>query len=119
MWPSWLLIRIGVFLAVFFTAVFIGCRRADSDSVAPTVAKPAATLPDQQLKPQLIGETAKRPPWIAHVAAVDLDRDGLLDVLACEAQENQILWLRQTSRGVFAESVIGSGLKAPVHVEAG
>lgn len=68
--------------------------------------------------PQPIGASVESPPWIAHVLAVDLDRDGQLDVLACEAQKNQLLWLRQTAPGVFEESILASDLRAPVHVDA-
>lgn len=67
---------------------------------------------------QPIGAPVDAPPWISHVVAVDLDRDGQLDVLACEAQKNQVVWLRQTAPGTFEESVLASGLRAPVHVEA-
>lgn len=64
-----------------------------------------------------IGEMPSGPPWIAHLIAVDLDRDGLVDVVACEAQENRILWLRQFPRGVFSEVAIPAEINAPVHVE--
>ncbi len=67
--------------------------------------------------PDAIGLPVKGNPWIAHLRACDLDGDGLLDVLACEAQENQVLWLRQTERGHFAEQVLPATVKAPVHVE--
>lgn len=93
-----------------------GCERAAAlRPAAPRPAAPAA--PERLLQPQAIGASASRPPWIAHVTTVDLDRDGLLDVVACEAQDNQVLWLRQTSRGMFAEQVIASDLRAPVRAE--
>jgi hypothetical protein len=38
-------------------------------------------------------------------------------VIACEAQANQVLWLRQTETGSFEERVIATGMKAPVHAE--
>lgn len=70
-----------------------------------------------ELHATAIGKTFSRPPWIAHVTTVDLDRDGRLDVLACEAQDNQILWLRQITPGRFEETVIASDLRAPVRVD--
>jgi len=65
-----------------------------------------------------IGAPVGDMPWVAHVRAVDLDQDGLLDALACEAKHNQILWLRQTSPGHFEEIILAENMRAPVHVEA-
>jgi hypothetical protein len=56
-------------------------------------------------------------PQIAHVAIVDLDRDGLSDVLVCDSFRNIVTWIRQAPRGTFTESVI-AGVSAPAHVEA-
>src|SRR5262245_34259046 len=56
-------------------------------------------------------------PQIAHVAIVDLDRDGLSDVLVCDSFRNVVTWIRQAPRGTFTESVI-AGVSAPAHVEA-
>jgi hypothetical protein len=55
---------------------------------------------------------------MAHLIAVDLDQDGRLDVLACDAREDEVIWLRNLGDGRFEESVIASQLRAPVHVEA-
>ncbi|MEX0322703.1 MAG: FG-GAP repeat domain-containing protein [Puniceicoccaceae bacterium] len=57
-------------------------------------------------------------PWIAHVRAVDLDQDGLMDIIFCEAKHNQVNWLRQTAPEVFEEIVLAEDMRAPVHVEA-
>ena len=97
-----------------------GCDRPSKPAVtvAHPAAKPAVVADLSYLKPQEIGAPIGRPPWIANVCPVDLDKDGLVDVLACEAQVNQVMWVRQTSRGVFEEKVIASDLRAPVHVEA-
>ena len=50
--------------------------------------------------------------------AVDLDQDGLLDVVFCESRQNKVIWLRQYPRGVFTEKVLAENMRAPVHVEA-
>lgn len=118
MWPRWVRAPVTFCSVAVFGALATGCRRAPPVA-ADAAPRRIATQTALEMHPRAIGAAAaSRPPWIAHVAAVDLDRDGLLDVLACEAQENQLLWLRQTSPGVFNEQVIASGLKAPVHVEA-
>jgi hypothetical protein len=42
-------------------------------------------------------------PQIAHVAIVDLDRDGLNDVLVSDSFRNIVSWIRQAPRGTFTE----------------
>jgi hypothetical protein len=95
------------------------CSRGDSSrspAQSTATARPSAKV-GLQLRPEPIGAAIGRPPWIAHVTTVDLDHDGRLDVLACEAQDNQVVWLRQLPIGGFEEKVVGMNLKAPVHVE--
>lgn len=76
-------------------------------------------IPDlSYLRPQHVGPVKGEPPWIANVLPVDLDKDGLLDVVYCEARKSQVIWLRQTSRGIFEEKILASHLRAPVHVTA-
>ncbi|MCC5025043.1 MAG: VCBS repeat-containing protein [Candidatus Synoicihabitans palmerolidicus] len=66
---------------------------------------------------QTIGrESTGHPAWMAHVVAVDLDQDGLMDAVAVESQDYEVLWLRQVSAGVFEERVVGVDLRAPVQV---
>ena len=101
-------------------AVAGGCRpqeKAPPNTTAPT--SNTAPVPDlSYLRPQPIGAPIGQPPWIAHVLPVDLDHDGLMDLVFCEAQENQVIWLRQSAGGAFEEKVLASNLRAPVHVEA-
>lgn len=80
----------------------------------PRAPSPPAT---SLLRGEPIGAAAQRPPWIAHVTSVDLDRDGRLDVVACEAQDNEVRWLRQSAPGRFEEKMLAAGLKAPVRAE--
>jgi hypothetical protein len=96
----------------------VGCeRRNDVSARSSKSADVTRAGSDIRFGATPIGAAIARPPWIAHVSAVDLDRDGLLDVVACEAMENRIVWLRQVKRGVFEETTIGADLRAPVHVE--
>ena len=106
--------------ALGLLAAFAGCRAERPRSAAaapppPTRLSPVADL--ALLRPKEISAGIGRPPWIAHVNTVDLDRDGRLDVLFCEAQENQVIWLRQIANDTFDEIVLASDLRAPVHVE--
>ncbi len=56
-------------------------------------------------------------PLVAHVAVVDLDRDGLGDIIVCDALRGVVGWIRQSPRGVFTERTIAK-VTAPAHVEA-
>jgi hypothetical protein len=75
--------------------------------------------PSRFLKSMPIGAaiTDKDRPMVANVNAVDLDQDGMLDVVACVVHENRVVWLRQYPRGVFTETQIGSEIRAPAHAE--
>lgn len=53
-------------------------------------------------------------PVITHVAVADLDQDGLLDVVVCDALAHTVSWIRQSSRGVFAEETVADIL-GPAH----
>ncbi|OGD18676.1 MAG: hypothetical protein A2W03_08770 [Candidatus Aminicenantes bacterium RBG_16_63_16] len=66
-----------------------------------------------------IGEAGQDKPWIADLCAVDLDQDGLKDVLICDAKLNEVRWLRQDPLDVYTEKPIGPAIMAPAHVAAG
>lgn len=55
-------------------------------------------------------------PWITNLTIVDLDADGLKDVVACDAKLNRICWIKQLARGKFKELKIGSEVRGPAHV---
>lgn len=66
---------------------------------------------------QPIGIGIKDPPLISNVAATDLDKDGLLDVVVCDCKNNTISWIRQFPEGVYNETVLARDLIAPAHVQ--
>lgn len=69
------------------------------------------------LVPVAIGMEFNDPPLIAHIQAVDLDHDGLLDVIVCDDRGNFVSWIRQNPAGTFTEKILADGLIAPAHVE--
>jgi hypothetical protein len=71
------------------------------------------------LAPQPIGDKFERdrPPRIAHVCPVDLDRNGLLDILVCDCLNNRVSWIRQQPRGTFSEIPLAD-VRAPAHARA-
>jgi hypothetical protein len=64
-----------------------------------------------------IGRTMEGQPWITDLTIADLDGDGWKDIIACDGRLNQVVWLRQVSRGVFTEQDIGAQVAGPAHVE--
>jgi hypothetical protein len=87
---------------------------ADRASILPKGA------PSRFLQPRSVGLPAapKTRPLVAQVTIVDLDKDGLADIVACDVLENRVVWLRQAPRGTFTESAVGTEVRAPAHAEA-
>ncbi len=65
--------------------------------------------------PEAIGlaPSAQRPPTIANIEIVDLDRDGINDILLCDAETDQVNWIRHTDAG-WRETEIAR-VAAPAH----
>ena len=94
--------------------------------IAPAPASPQSAAPLTAAQAHLeyvplplgapVGEFGR--PMVTHLAIVDLDGDGLLDVLYCEGRKNTVRWIRQAPRGVFTEQIIGEDIPAPAHVAA-
>lgn len=68
--------------------------------------------------PREIGDAWTGEPWVTHVNATDLDRDGLHDVIFCEGLKHQVTWLRQRAGGTFEEIPLSREILAPVRTEA-
>ncbi|NQU87095.1 MAG: VCBS repeat-containing protein, partial [Mariniphaga sp.] len=64
-----------------------------------------------------IGQEFTEPPLIAHIQAVDLDDDNLLDVILCDDEGNFVSWIRQNPAGTYTESILADDLIAPSHVQ--
>ncbi len=69
------------------------------------------------LKKTPIGAAVGDRPWIAQVNPVDLNRDGRMDIVACESKHNTVFWLKQLEDGSFEEILIADNMRAPVRVE--
>jgi hypothetical protein len=77
-------------------------------------------VPSDFLEPRAVGDPIRGNdrPQIANVEIADLDRDGLPDILVCDASKNRVSWIRQSPKGVFVEQLITGDVQAPAHVEA-
>jgi hypothetical protein len=108
-----LLLPVGIYVGVPLLPRLGAAREAQ----APVqVTFPAATLP---LTKSTLGREATGKPLITNVQIVDLDRDGLMDALACDAVLNRVIWYRQAPRGTWHENLLGDvELPAPCHVGA-
>jgi hypothetical protein len=110
-------------LLAFVSAIAVGVLlylgRSRPLDVQPDAA-PAPQSPTLAYTPSPIGAPASEfgRPWVSNVQIVDLDQDGLQDVLYCEAQRHSVRWIRQTARGQFQEIILAEDLSGPVHVSA-
>lgn len=64
-----------------------------------------------------IGQTFTEPPMVSNLTVADLDGDGLLDVVVCDAKNNGVSWIRQFPEGVYIETVLAKDLIGPAHVQ--
>src|SRR6185369_24302 len=92
-----------------------GARQANKED-GP--AKPVRGGKIDFLTPLQIGFPSADPPRIASLQIVDLDKDGLPDILVADMLANRIGWLRQYPAGVYNETWISPVLPAPAHVSA-
>ena len=100
-----------------FFLIAAGCAR-DGKTTAAAATKPTVIEDTARFVSVPLGAPFEGKPWISHVNIVDLDRDGLPDVLVCDDKALAVSWIRQVSRGKFEETTLASGLPSPVHVEA-
>jgi len=70
------------------------------------------------LVPEPIGEAFTEPPMISNIIADDLDGDGLLDIVVCDAKNHSVSWIRQFPANVYTEKILADGFIAPAHVQA-
>jgi hypothetical protein len=56
-------------------------------------------------------------PLVAQVSITDLDRDGLPDLLVCDAAANRVSWIRQSSASTFTETSLAE-IPGPAHALA-
>ncbi|MCX8139754.1 MAG: VCBS repeat-containing protein [Gemmataceae bacterium] len=77
---------------------------------SPVSHFPAAEWPYDK---QILGAAPRFRPRITHVRLVDLDQDGRMDILACDAQRKRLYWYRQTDRRQWQEIPVGPELNVP------
>jgi hypothetical protein len=120
-WPWSSVVLLGVALALP-AGIFLAFTHPSGQKTvaeAPSVVQtrfPPSTL---RLTRTTLGRAPQGKPLITNVQIVDLDRDGIPDVLVCDAVLNRVVWYRQAPRGVWEERILGDiDLPAPCHVSA-
>jgi len=98
--------------------ILSGCAPTEEDLKLPPPPKASAQVDLERFAGEPIGEDiGDRRPWVAHIKSADLDQDGRLDAIGCEAKDSEVVWLRQKQDGSFQEIVIATEAQAPVHAE--
>ncbi len=67
----------------------------------------------------VLGDWSEGDPRITHVRFSDLDEDGQMDLLVCDAFSHRVLWFRKEQDGTWKQHVLDRDLAvlAPCHVE--
>ncbi len=105
----------GLSIGQVFEHIFKGARKADTEESSPKTVHGAKI---DFLAPVPIGFPSANPPRIGSLEIVDLDKDGLPDVLVADMFAQRVGWIRQSPVGVYAETWISPALTAPAHVSA-
>lgn len=92
-------------------------RTGSKDNISGAEVKNLVGAKIDFLNPMPVGQTFKDPPIISNLEAVDLDGDGLMDIIVCDCKSNSVNWIRQYPAGVYTETVLADGLNAPAHVQ--
>ncbi|HIN84106.1 MAG TPA: tetratricopeptide repeat protein [Phycisphaerales bacterium] len=92
-------------LFIFATIFLIGCSDTYIDA-------PEAEVHDSVFSVLGIPAEATDRPTIAHINIVNLDQDGVNDVLVCDVSGHQVTWIQNQ-----VEKVILSNIDGPVHAE--
>lgn len=114
------------FAVVALVAAAWWVRQAPTETGTSTTARDERRAilpmgaPSDFFTPQAIGDAVidKRPPQISNLQIVDLDRDGLPDILVCDVIRGRVTWIRQSPKGTYTETPVGGAVPAPAHVEA-
>ncbi|MBI5084171.1 MAG: VCBS repeat-containing protein [Acidobacteria bacterium] len=105
----------GLSVKQMFEHIFKGARKGEAEA-GPAIAARGPKV--DFLRPVPIGAASTDPPRIGSLEIVDLDKDGLPDVLVADMLANRAAWIRQSPAGVYTERWVSPVLPAPAHVSA-
>jgi len=110
------ILLLGVMVCAALAAAFFLVKSRGRAS-APAAARLAGPLGVDSFAPRAIGRPPDGNPLVTDLLIVDLDQDGLKDVLVCDARQNRVCWIRQVRLREFEEQDIGETVAGPAHVE--
>src|SRR5438034_1790802 len=82
---------------------------------SPGSRRPAPGISSKAAFDKTVFNDHKSAVRVANVQIVDFDRDGLNDILVCDAARNAVILYRQIPGGRFEERVLADNLKCPAH----
>ena len=81
--------RIVYFVWVCALGMLVAACKPAPEPIKPILKPKAEVVEDiNRYQAQPIGDAAGEYPWVSHIDAVDLDQDGRLDLIGCEARDN-------------------------------
>lgn len=107
--------RSGLSVAQMVEHVFKGARKEEPGGGSGRAARGEKI---DFLKPVSVGFPSTEPPRIGSLEIVDLDKDGLHDVIVADMLASRVGWVRQSPDGSYSEQWLGPVLPAPAHVSA-
>ncbi len=110
-----------VLLLISLSVLFVDCKNKDekkSKELTPETSK-TDTVKDvtKLFTPIAIGNSFEEPPQISNLAAHDVDKDGLLDVVVCDIKNNTVSVIKQGPKDIFKETIVAENINAPAHVQ--
>jgi hypothetical protein len=109
---------IGVFCLLQSLLFYLSGCGVKPESQGEPLNEHTEVSPVFTLSNKTIGNPVTGNPWVTDLVIVDLDQDGLKDVLLCEGLLGEVRWIRQVELGNYVERVIGEPVRGPAHVEA-
>lgn len=108
----------GLLLIAIMAVLFWPNDHADANSQTQKPQRSDKTrIHANYLTPTAVGNDFQEPPWITYIVPFDLDNDGYLDILACDARANEIRFLRRLPDGAWKETTLGQSIEGPVRID--
>lgn len=99
-------------ILLLFAKPFLRSLQPPPDVASDGSSFSASTLHFQQSN---IGPAPEGNAQITNVQIVDFDKDGIQDIIVCDALRGQVLFYRQSQPNVWEEKLLADNLIAPAH----
>lgn len=101
-----------IFLILLVSGIILNCnsKQKNNETKNNSIKKNLFTK-------KTIGNAFTKPPQIAHLVANDFDKNGLLDIVLCDIQNNTINIIEQKHINEYNEIIVADSIIAPAHVQ--